>query len=77
MGKAITPWGGMRHGLVLGLLVGLIAPAGDLFESLLKRDLMLKDSGTILGGHGGVLDRFDALLLALPAAYFVVISFKL
>ncbi len=77
VGKAITPWGGMRHGLVLGLLVGLIAPAGDLFESLLKRDLMLKDSGTILGGHGGVLDRFDALLLALPAAYFVVISFKL
>ena len=77
VGKAITPWGGMRHGLVLGLLVGLIAPAGDLFESLLKRDLMLKDSGTILGGHGGVLDRFDALLLALPAAYFVVITFKL
>lgn len=71
VGKELHPWGGMRYGLLLGLVVGLIAPVGDLFESMLKRDLGLKDSGRVLGGHGGVLDRFDALLLALPAAYFV------
>lgn len=71
VGKELTPWGGMRHGLILGLVIGLIAPVGDLFESMLKRDLGIKDSGRVLGGHGGLLDRFDGILLALPAAYFV------
>jgi CDP-diglyceride synthetase len=71
IGKELTPWGGMKHGLLLGLIIGLIAPVGDLFESMLKRDLGLKDSGNVLGGHGGFLDRFDGILLALPAAYFV------
>jgi len=73
VGKSITPWGGMKHGILLGLVIGLIAPLGDLFESMIKRDLGVKDSGAILGGHGGLLDRFDALLLALPAAYFVAV----
>ena len=77
IGKELTPWGGMKHGLVLGLIVGLVAPAGDLFESMMKRDLGIKDSGSILAGHGGLLDRFDAILLALPAAYYVAFSFHL
>jgi CDP-diglyceride synthetase len=69
VGKEISPWGGMKHGLLLGLLLGLVTAGGDLFESMLKRDLQLKDSGSLLGGHGGLLDRFDGILVALPFAY--------
>ncbi len=50
---------------MLGLVVVLAAAAGDLFESMLKRDMEVKDTGRLLGGHGGVLDRIDALLFAL------------
>ncbi len=60
------------HAIVLGVILAIVAPLGDLFESLLKRDMDVKDTGTLLGGHGGVLDRADALLFAAPAAYFVV-----
>ncbi|MGI8751829.1 MAG: phosphatidate cytidylyltransferase [Acidimicrobiales bacterium] len=71
VGKEITPWGGVKHGLLLGIVVALLAPIGDLFESMIKRDLSIKDSGSVLPGHGGLLDRFDAILLVLPAAYYL------
>lgn len=53
----------------LAVVVGIFAPLGDLAESLLKRDLEIKDMGSILPGHGGVLDRIDALLFVAPAAF--------
>ena len=77
VGKEITPWGGMKHGLVLGLVVAFVAPAGDLFESMIKRDLGVKDSGSALPGHGGLLDRFDSILLVLPAAYYLATLFDI
>jgi phosphatidate cytidylyltransferase len=60
--------------VVLGIVVSLAAVIGDLFESMLKRDMQVKDTGRLLGGHGGILDRVDALLFAGPAAYYLVLG---
>jgi CDP-diglyceride synthetase len=73
---AIHPWTPGKA-VVLGLVVAVVAPIGDLAESLLKRDLHIKDMGTLLPGHGGVLDRVDALLFVLPATYYLVRAFNI
>jgi phosphatidate cytidylyltransferase len=67
----ISPWTTAR-GIALGLVVAVVAPLGDLCESLIKRDIGIKDIGWVLPGHGGVLDRVDALLFVVPAAYYLV-----
>lgn len=64
-----------QHGdywLLLGITVPVVATIGDLFQSLLKRKAGVKDSGTIMPGHGGVLDRFDSLLFVSPFVVLVL-----
>ncbi len=57
--------------IALGLCIGILSVVGDLFESLLKRSIGVKDMGSLLPGHGGVLDRVDAMLFAMPVLFFL------
>jgi phosphatidate cytidylyltransferase len=68
-----TTWSSSWHLLALGGLIAVMAPMGDLVESMFKRNLDVKDFGTMVKGHGGVLDRFDGFLFVLPAVYYLTI----
>jgi len=72
----IAPWD-IGSGLALGVAVAIAAPLGDLCESMIKRDLGVKDLGTLLPGHGGVVDRFDAILFCLPVVYYLARGLEL
>jgi phosphatidate cytidylyltransferase len=65
-------WLGMNlvPSALLGVMMGVVGQVGDLGKSVLKRDLGIKDFGIIFGPHGGVLDRFDAILFSLPLVYW-------
>jgi phosphatidate cytidylyltransferase len=69
----VAPLDGPLVALKVGVFAILAAPLGDLCESLVKRDLGVKDMGSILPEHGGILDRFDALLFVLPATYYALV----
>jgi phosphatidate cytidylyltransferase len=63
------------HGLLVGVAIAVTATIGDLTESLLKRDLGIKDISTWLPGHGGFLDRMDSIVLSSAAAYLLFVLF--
>jgi phosphatidate cytidylyltransferase len=73
----IAPFDNAGDAFLIGLAAAIAAPLGDLCESLVKRDLGVKDMGAILPAHGGLLDRFDALLFVLPAVYWAAVAFDL
>ncbi len=60
--------------LIIGAAVAAIAPVGDLFESMLKRDLKIKDTGTLFGPHGGILDRLDAVFFTVVVGYYLSVQ---
>ncbi len=67
----------LEQSIFLGILIGIFAQMGDLCESLLKRDVETKDSGSFIPGHGGLLDRFDSLLFTAPFFYYFLSLYSL
>jgi phosphatidate cytidylyltransferase len=65
------PWLTQGDALLLGITVAVLGPIGDLFESVVKRDSGIKDSGVLFGSHGGALDRLDAVIFTIVAGYYV------
>ena len=61
--------------LIMGACIAAVAPIGDLFESMVKRDLGIKDTGSIFGPHGGLLDRLDAVLFTIVIGYYLAVAF--
>jgi phosphatidate cytidylyltransferase len=72
--KIYSPWLGWGEAVLFGVAIGFVGQWGDLFESAVKRDFRVKDSGRILPGHGGILDRFDGVLFAGFVTYWLAIA---
>ena len=69
-----STWLTISHALLLGVVVAVFGPLGDLFESLIKRDAGAKDAGSVFGAHGGALDRLDAAIFTIVAGYYVALA---
>jgi phosphatidate cytidylyltransferase len=67
-------WLSGTDALIIGAAIAAIAPIGDLFESMLKRDLGKKDTGTLFGPHGGILDRLDAVFFTVVVGYYLAVA---
>jgi phosphatidate cytidylyltransferase len=67
-----TTWNSVGDLVILGIVISIMAPIGDLTESMFKRNLDIKDFGAMIKGHGGMLDRFDGFLFTLPAVYYLL-----
>jgi phosphatidate cytidylyltransferase len=70
---AFVPGTFLQKAMLTGALIGLTSPAGDLMESMFKRDAGVKDSSGLIPGHGGVLDRFDTIMFMAPMIYFLTV----
>lgn len=73
VGMSSTTWNSLGDWILLSIVIVIMAPLGDLTESMFKRNLDVKDFGSVLKGHGGVLDRFDSLIFTLPAVYYLAL----
>lgn len=73
VGMQSTTWNDPSEWILLAIVISIFAPLGDLAESMFKRNLNIKDFGSVIKGHGGALDRFDSLLFAMPAVYYLTL----
>lgn len=73
VGMQSGTWNSVSEWIMLSVVIVIMAPLGDLTESMFKRNLDIKDFGSMLKGHGGVLDRFDSLIFTLPAVYYLAL----
>jgi len=73
VGMQNSTWNDASEWILLAVVISIFAPLGDLAESMFKRNLNIKDFGSVLRGHGGALDRFDSLLFTLPAVYYLTL----